>query len=46
MIPLTDEEKRSYKKSKHCHIFKKEFYNDDDNKNYRKVRDHDHYTGK
>ena len=46
MIPLTDEEKRSYKKSKHCHICKKEFYNDDDNKNYRKVRDHDHYTGK
>ena len=46
MIPLTDEQKRSCKKSKHCHICKKEFYNDDDNKNYGKVRDHDHHTGK
>ena len=37
MIPLTDEENRSYKKQKVCYICKKEFSTDDDNKKY-------HYT--
>ena len=46
MIPLTDEENKSYKKQKLCYICKKEFSTDDDNKKYHKVRDHYHYTGK
>ena len=46
MIPLTDEENKSYKKQKVCYICKKEFSTDDDNKKYHKVRDHCHYTGK
>ena len=37
MIPLTDEENKSYKKQKVCYICKKEFSTDDDNKKY-------HYT--
>ena len=45
MIPLTDEENKSYKKQKVCYICKKEFSTDDDNKKYHKVRDHCHYTG-
>ena len=43
MIPLTDKEKKSYEKQKICYICEKEFGND---KKYRKVRDHCHYTGK
>ena len=46
MIPLNDEEKHSYSKSKYYHICKKKFSSDKSNKNYHKVRDHDHYTGK
>ena len=46
MIPLTDEENKSYKNQKVCYICKKEFSTDDDNKKYHKVRDHCHYTGK
>ena len=50
MIPLTDEENRSYEKQKVCYIFKKEFNTDENDKNafklYHKVRDHCHYTGK
>ena len=48
MIPLTNEESDSYKKQKVCYICKKEFsaYDDDNNENYSKVRDHYHYTGK
>ena len=46
MIPLTNEENKSYKKQKICYICKKEFSIDDDNKKYHKVRDHCHYTGK
>ena len=41
MIPLTNEEIKSYEKEKVCHICKKEFCNDDRNK--KKVRDHFHY---
>ena len=46
MIPLTDEENKSYKRQKVCQICKKEFSTDNDKKKYHKVRDHCHYTGK
>ena len=46
MIPLTDEENKSYKKQKVCNICKKGFSTDDNNKKYHKVRDHCHYKGK
>ena len=49
MIPLTPEQKRSYENAKICHICKSNFYKKDHkdikSSNYRKVRDHDHYTG-
>ena len=44
MIPLTNEENKSYHTQKICHICKRDFSTDD--KNYYKVRDHCHYTGK
>ena len=54
MIPLTDEETKSYEKQKVCYICKKEFStnddddddDDDDDKKYHKIRGHCHYTGK
>ena len=50
MIPLTDKEIEYYKKQKVCHICKKGFCYDKNDKNrfkkYQKVRDHSHYTGK
>ena len=50
MIPLTDKETGFYEKQKICHICKKQFGTDYDDKNkfklYHKVRDHCHYTGK
>ena len=50
MIPLTNEETKFYEKQKVCHICKKEFSTDKNDKNtfklYHKVRDHWHYTGK
>ena len=49
MIPLTNEEKESYKKQNVCHICEKEFCTDKNNevfKSHRKVRHHCHYTGK
>ena len=49
MIPLTNEEKSQYNLSKYCHICDTDFCTDKKDKNYlkkRKVRDHDHYTGK
>ena len=50
MIPLTDKETVYYEKQKLCHICKKEFCYDKNEKNkfklYQKVRDHCHYTGK
>ena len=57
MIPLTDEENKSYENQKVCYICKQEFNtddndddddddDDDDNKKYHKVRDHCLYTGK
>ena len=46
MIPLTDEETEFYGNQKVCHICKKKFSTDDDNKKYHKARDHCHYTRK
>ena len=48
MISLTNEETESYKKQEVCYICKKEFsaYDDDDNENCYKVRDHCHYAEK
>ena len=46
MIPLKKEEKESLGKWKVCYICKKAYITDDDNKKYRKVRDHCHYTEK
>ena len=51
IISLTDYEKRVYEKQNYCHICKRKFCYDKDNKSkckvFRKVRDHYHYnTGK
>ena len=49
MIPLTEEENKSYKEQEICHIFEKKFCMDKDDKSYKnktKVKDHCHYTGK
>ena len=49
MIPLTDKEKETHKNQKICYICEKEFCNDKNNKEFKKiqkVRDHCHYTGK
>ena len=47
MLPLTKEELKSHQEAESCYIcgkkLLKKFAND---KNYRKVRDHCHYTGK
>ena len=48
MIPLTPEQKRFHNNAKRCHICYSKFYSKDHigvkSTNYRKVRDHDHYT--
>ena len=50
MISLNDEENVSYENDKVCYICKKEFNNDENDKNsfklYHNVRDHCNYTGK
>ena len=46
MIPLTKKERKMHHKQKVCHICKKEFSTDDNNKKYSKVKDHCHYTAK
>ena len=43
MIPLTNKEIKSYEKQRVCHICKKKFCYD---KNNKKIRYHCHYTGK
>ena len=47
MIPLTPEQERFHKSATRCHICHTNFYAKDHvgvkSKNYRKVRDHDHY---
>ena len=46
MIPLTKKEEKKHNRQKICHIRKKRFSTDDNNKKYHKVKDHCHYTGK
>ena len=50
MIPLTYNELKYYEKQKYCHICKKRFCNDKEDKSkyklFHKVRDHCHYTAK
>ena len=46
MIALTKEERKTHCEQNICYICKKKFSTDDDNKRYRKVKDHCHYTGK
>ena len=46
MVPLTDEENKSYHKQELCYICKKEFNIVYDDKKYYKVRDHCHLTEK
>ena len=43
MIDSTLDEQKESEKATYCHICEKEF---SDKKKHRKVRDHDHYTGK
>ena len=45
MVPLTKEEKEWHNMQKVCHICKKVFSTDYNNKKYHKVKDHCHYTG-
>ena len=44
-ISLTEEEKNWHNMQKVCHICKKVFSTDYNNKKYHKVKDHCHYTG-
>ena len=45
-IPLTNEEYESYLNQRNCHICKTKLgRKDTTDKNYRKVKDHCHYTG-
>ena len=47
MLPLTKEELKSHQDAKVCHICRKNFLKKfAKDKNYQKVRDHCHYTGK
>ena len=47
MIPLTSEARKLHRKQKKCHICKKKtFSTDGDNRNYHRVRDNCHHTGK
>ena len=47
MLPLTKEELKSHQDAKVCHFFEKRFIKKfSKGKNYRKSRDHCHYTSK
>ena len=46
MIALTYKEDECYKNQKVCYICRNGFNTDDNNKEYHKVRDHCHFTGK
>ena len=49
VIPLTKEEKNSYKNQEACHICEKKFCINKDDEIYassKKVKHHSHYTGK
>ena len=45
MSPLTKEEVLEYNKAKECHICFKGFARNNDDRSFRKVRDHCHYSG-
>ena len=48
MIPLTPEEEKQYNKANICFISQRKFYTNKKSSyylNFKKVRDHDHYTG-
>ena len=45
MVPLREEEKNWHNMQKLCHICKKVFSTDYNNKKYHKVKDHCNYTG-
>ena len=45
IIPLTEEKKNWHTMQKVCHICKKVFSTDYNNKKYHKVKDHGNYTG-
>ena len=44
MIPLTEKKRKSIISERFVIYVKKRFSTDDNNKKYRKVRDHRHYT--
>ena len=49
MIPLAYEENKYYEEQEACHICEETFCMDEDErncKNFKKVKDHSHYTGK
>ena len=46
MLPLTKEELKSHRDAKVCYICGKIILNKAKDKNYRKVRDHCHFTSK
>ena len=46
MIPLYEEENKSYEEQDVCHICRKKFNSDKKDKKYQKVKDHCHYIGK
>ena len=46
MILLTEEEEKKHNQQQVCHICKKSFSTNDSDKEYFKVKDHCHYTGK
>lgn len=46
MLPLIKKERKSYNKQKFCHTYKKGFDDKLDDRNYLKVQDYRHYTGK
>ena len=46
MIPLSKEEKKIHRVQRKVIYSRKRFSTNDDNKNYFKVKDHCHYTGK
>ena len=43
---INKKEEKKHNKQNVCHICKKRFSTDDNNKKYHKVKDHCHYTGK
>ena len=46
MIPLSEEENKSYEEQDVCHIRRKKLNSDKKDKKHQKVKDHCHYTGK